>query len=130
MKKLSLLVLTMVFVFTISLVEVYAATTITTNGTGQAGDVLIASGLLARQTAQLSFTTSANVYVAFAASAAASAEHYTVSAGHLSGDKEYALASSGGAMLYRAGTPATAAINAAPAIDTAGAVTTTGWTGM
>ena len=128
MKKFSLLVLITAFVFTVS-VEVYAGA-ITTGQTGDTGTVTIASGLLARQTAQLSFTTSANVYVAFAASAAASAEHYTVSAGHLSGDKEYALASSGGAMLYRAGTPATAAINAAPAIDTAGAVTTTGWTGM
>ena len=108
MKKFSLLVLITAFVFTVS-VEVYAGA-ITTGGTGDTGTVTIASGLLARQTAQLSFTTSANVYVAFAASAAASAEHYTVSAGHLSGDKEYALASSGGVMLYTERIPATATI--------------------
>ena len=121
MKKLSLLVLTMAFVFTISLVEVYAeTTTITTDGTGQAGDVLIASGTFSGQTADLTFTPSANVAVSFSTSTATNAQNYTVSAGHLNGDKQYALASSGGGVYWLAKDAGTAALAVPPTINAAG----------
>src|SRR3989338_2869231 len=124
MKKLSLLVLTMAFVFTISLVEVYAeTTTITTDGTGQAGDVLIASGTFSGQTADLTFTPSSNVAVSFNTSTATDAQSYTVSAGHLNGDKQYALASSGGGVYWIVKIAGTATLTVVPAPTTAGAVT-------
>ncbi|MBI5749248.1 MAG: hypothetical protein HZA00_08995 [Nitrospinae bacterium] len=129
MKKLSLLVLITAFVFATGIGDVYAVD-IATGGTGNTGAIGIIANSFARQTTALSFTTSANVYVAFAASAATLAEHYSVSAGHLTGDKEYALASSGGSMLYTTRTPAATTITAAPPISTAGVVTSTGWTGM
>ena len=130
MKKLSLLVLTMAFVFTVSVVEVYAATTITADGTGQDGDVLIASGTFSGQTADLTFTPSTNVAVSFSTSTATNAQNYTVSAGHLNGDKQYALASSGGGVYWIAKAAGTATLTVPLTIDAAGAVTTTGWTGM
>lgn len=130
MKKLSLLVLTIAFVFTVSAAEVYAATTtITAAGTGATADIAIANTpTFSKQTAVVSFTTSSNVYVAFDVSATPSAEYFTVAAGHLNGDKEYAMGNSGGTMYYRTRTPGTASIYAPPTISTAGAMTTTGWT--
>jgi len=130
MKKLSLLVLTMAFVFTVSVVEVYAATTITADGTGQDGDVLIASGTFSGQTADLTFTPSTNVAVSFSTSTATNAQNYTVSAGHLNGDKQYALASSGGGVYWIAKAAGTATLTVPLTIDAAGAVTTTGWAAM
>lgn len=124
MKKLSLLVLTIAFVFTVSVVEVYAATTITTAGTGSTGDILIASGTFSGQTANLTFTTSVNVYVGFTVTTGSTgnAENYTVNTGHLNGDKEFAMANSGGGLYWITRTPGTASINSAPAITSAGVV--------
>ena len=123
MKKLSLLLLTIVFVFTVSVFEVYAATTITADGTGTTGDISIASGTFSGQTAALTFTTSSNVAVSFSASTATEAQNYTVSAGHQNGDKQYALASSGGGVRWLAKTTGTAALTAPPTITAAGVVT-------
>ena len=126
MKKISLSILIATLVFSIGLGTVYAATTssiVLTSTALSTGDLIITATSLARQTATISFTTSVNVYLAAAGSSATISENYTVSGGHLNGDKEYAIASSGGGVRWIAKAAGTSTLTGAPAISTAGAVT-------
>lgn len=129
MKKLGLLVLITAFVFTVSVVEVYAATALTTGGTPATGDVTIALATFARQTTGITFTSSNTVYVNFAVST--SKENYTVSACHKNGNKAYGMDSTGGPTWYiatTAGTTPTFAIMGPVAASDTGAATWTSWT--
>jgi hypothetical protein len=125
MKKLSLSILIATLIFSIGLGTVYAADVaiVVASTALSTGTISISSTSLARQTAAISFTTSVNVYLAAAGSSATVSENYTATAGHLNGDKEYALASSGGGVRWIAKAAGSTTLTGAPAISTAGAVT-------
>lgn len=129
MKRISLSILVATLIFSLGTGEAFAtalATTAVSLGTGSAPS--LDNGSLSRQTAAITFTTSSNVYLTVAGSAATSAEYFTVSGGHLNGDKEYAMGSSGGGVYWRTKTAGSSTLAGAPLISTTGVMTTTGWT--
>ncbi|MEK7845936.1 MAG: hypothetical protein AAB257_03125 [Nitrospinota bacterium] len=137
MKKLSLSVLIIAFVLTASIVELYAAATTASlvgaaaaGGAGATGSLNITASTFARQSADLSFTTSNLVYLSVSTSAATLAENYTVTAGHQSGNKAYGMDSTGGPIYAATKTAGSATITVAPAASATGAATwaTTTWT--
>lgn len=135
MKKLSLSLLIIAFVFAASIGEVYAAAT-TSNlvgaagqgGAGATGSLTITASTFARQSADLTFTTSNLVYLSVSTSAATLAENYTVTAGHKSGDKAYGMDSTGGPVYAITKTAGSATITVAPAASATGSATWSGWT--
>lgn len=133
MKRISLSILIATLIFSLGAGVVLATdlgTTSTTLGTGStaASPVTIDNGELSRQTAAVTFITSQNVYMAATLSAASTAEYFVVSGAHLNGDKEYAMASSGGGVYWIAKAAGSSTLTGAPVITTAGVATWTGWT--
>ena len=125
MKRISLSILIATLIFSIGLGTVYAAdiAIVVASSALSTGAISITSTSLARQTAAITFTTSKDVYLAAAGSAATVSENYTVSGGHISGNKEYAIASSGGGVYWITKTAGSSTLTGAPAISTAGVVT-------
>ncbi len=123
MKRISLSILIATLVFSIGLGTVYAADIVVASTALTTGTITISATSLSRQTAAITFTTSKDVYLAVAGSTATASENYTASAAHKSGDKEYALASSGGGVYWVAKTAGSTTLTGAPTISTAGAVT-------
>ncbi|MBI3814246.1 MAG: hypothetical protein HY279_07265 [Nitrospinae bacterium] len=131
MKRISLSILIATLIFSLGIGPVYAATAIVATSTALGtGDITITATSLARQTTTIAFTTSKDVYLAATGSTATASENYTVSGGHKSGDKEYAIASSGGGVYWIGKTAGSTTLTGAPVIDATGSVTWTGYSAM
>ena len=123
MKKISLSILIATLVFSLGAGRAFATALATTASALGTGTVTLDNGSLSGQTAAITFTTSVNVYVTATGSAVTDAQSYVTTAGHLNGDKEYGLASSGGGVRWLAKTAGSSTLTGVSAISSAGSVT-------
>jgi len=122
MKKISLSILIATLVFSLGAGGAFATALATSAVSLGTATVTLDNDSLSGQTADITFTTSVNVYLTVTGSAATDAQSYAATAGHLNGDKEYGLASSGGGVRWLAKTAGEAAITGATSITSTGTV--------